>query len=120
MSTPSIGDELRAVRLFCLDFAPSHVCRPAARQRLDRRGLYALRCIRDPFPFGPFCRVDAPAQFSEFRFRNIHMKRANGSLVGGEFGTSFCSSGWAIVFCSFIVTRTSDLLSKPGVHAVHP
>ena len=29
--------------------------------------------------------IDAPAQFGEFRFRNIHMKRTNGGLAGRLF-----------------------------------
>ena len=76
-----LGDELRQGVQFRLDLAPVVLCRPIARERLNRRELHALRCIRDRFPFRPLGRVDAPAQFGEFRFRNIHMKRTNRVLV---------------------------------------
>ena len=76
-----LGDELRQGVQFCLDLAPVVLCRPIARERLHRRELHALRCICNRFPFRPLCRVDAPAQFGEFRFRNIHLKRANRILV---------------------------------------
>jgi hypothetical protein len=29
------------------------------------------------FSFRPLCRVDAPAQFGQVRFWNVHMKRTN-------------------------------------------
>ena len=64
-----------------LDLAPVVFRPPIAREFLNRRELHALRCIRDRFPFRPLGRVDAPAQFGKFRFRNIHMKRTNGILV---------------------------------------
>ena len=76
-----LGDELRQGVQFRLELAPVVICRPIARERLNRRELHALRCIRDRFSFRPLCRVDAPAQFGEFRFRNIHMKRTNRILV---------------------------------------
>jgi hypothetical protein len=55
--------------------------RPIAREFLNRRELHALRLICDGFPFRPPCHFDALAQFGQFRFRNIHMKRTNGGLV---------------------------------------
>ena len=76
-----LGDELRQGIQLRLDLAPIVVCRPVLRERLSRRELHALRCIRDRFPFGPIRRLDAPAQFGKFRFRNIHMKRADGGLI---------------------------------------
>ncbi len=76
-----LGDELRQGVHFCLDLAPVILCRPIARQRLNRRELYSLRCIRDRFPFRPLRRIDAPAQFGQFRLRNVHMKRTNRMLV---------------------------------------
>ena len=78
-----LGDELRQGVQFCLDLAPVILCRPIARQRLNRRELYALGCICNRLSFRPLRCVDAPAQFGEFRFRNIHLKRANGVLVRG-------------------------------------
>ena len=69
-----LGDEIRQGVQFRLDFAPVVICRPIARQRLNRRELYSLGCICNRFPFGPLCRVDAPAQFGKFRFRNINME----------------------------------------------
>src|SRR3984893_9380731 len=76
-----LGDELRQGVHFCLDLAPVILCRPIARERLDRRELYSLGCICNRFSFRPLCRVDAPAQFGEFGFRNIHMEWVNGGLV---------------------------------------
>ena len=88
-----LGDELRQGVQFCLDLAPVILCRPIARQRLHRRELYALGCIRDRFSFRPLCCVDAPAQFGKFRFRNIHLKRTNGGVVRCLLAASFCNSG---------------------------
>ena len=78
-----LGDELRQGVQSRLALAPVVLRRPIARELLHRRELHALRCIRDRFPFRPPGRVDAPAQFGEFRFRNIHLKRTNGGVVGG-------------------------------------
>ena len=64
-----LGDELRQGVQFRLDLAPVVLCRPIARERLNRRELHALRCIRDRFPFRPLCCVDAPAQFGKSAFR---------------------------------------------------
>ena len=87
-----LGDELRQGVHFCFDLAPVILCRPIARQRLHRRQLYSLGCIGNRFAFRPLGRVDAPAQFGEFGFRNIHMERVNGglvrSLVNGGLGNS--------------------------------
>ena len=75
-----------------LALAPVVLRRPIAREGLHRRELHALRCVRDRFPFGPPGRVDAPAQFEQFRFRNIHLKRANRGPVGNLLGASFGNS----------------------------
>ena len=88
-----LGDELRQGVQFRLDLAPVVICRPIARERLNRRELHALRCIRDRFPFRPPCRVDAPAQFGQFRFRNIHTKRTNCGLVCCLLAAWLCGNG---------------------------
>src|SRR5208282_1069501 len=76
-----LGDELRQGVHFCLDLAPVILCRPIARERLNRRELYSLGCICNRFSFRPDCRVDASAQFGEIRFRKTHMKPANSALI---------------------------------------
>jgi hypothetical protein len=73
-----LSDELWQLVQFCLDFAPVVFFRPIARQRLDSRELYSLGRICDRLPFRPLGRVYAPAQFCQFGFRDIHIKRANG------------------------------------------
>src|SRR5262249_44013808 len=67
--------------------------RPIAGERLRRRKLHALRLIRNRLPVGPPCRFDAPAQFSKFRFRDIHLKRTNCILVSCLHATLLGSSG---------------------------
>jgi hypothetical protein len=47
--------------------------------------LYALRGIGDGFLVRPSGCFDAPAQFGQFRFRNIHLKWPNGMLVSRRF-----------------------------------
>ena len=79
------GDEVRQGAFSLFDLAPIVICRPIAGQCLRRRELHALRLIRDRFPVGPPCRADAFAQFSKFRFRNIHTQRTNPTLLGGQF-----------------------------------
>src|SRR2546426_5453627 len=54
-----LGDELRNGIQLRLDLAPVVVCRPIAREFLDRLELHALRCIRDRFPFRPPQNVQA-------------------------------------------------------------
>ena len=76
-----LGDELRQGVQLRLALAPIVVCRPIAREFLHRRQRHALRFIRDRFPIRPPCRVDAPAQFGEFCFWNIHMKRTNIGVI---------------------------------------
>jgi hypothetical protein len=99
-----LGDELRQGVHFCLDLAPVILCRPIARERLDRRELYSLGCICNRFSFRPLCRVDAPAQFGQFGFRNIHMKRTNCILVICLLPALLCSTGLGhgvLLFSSF-------------------
>src|ERR1700739_1899001 len=50
---------------------------PIARERLGGRELDALGCTGDRFPFRPLRVVDAPAQFCEFRLRDMNLKRTN-------------------------------------------
>ena len=76
-----------------LDLAPVVIGRPIAREFLNRRQLHVLRLIRDRLPFRPLCRAYAPAQFGQFRFRNIHMKRTNRILVSGLLAALLCSTG---------------------------
>ena len=85
-----LGQELRQGVQFRLDLAPVIFCRPVARQRLRRRELYSLSRVCNRLSFRELCRVDAPAQFGQFGFRNIHMEGANGGLVGGLVGGSLC------------------------------
>ena len=68
----NLGDELRQGVHFYLDLVPVILCRPIARERLNRRELYALRCIRDRFAFRPLCCLYAPAQFGKFPLRNVN------------------------------------------------
>jgi len=77
-----LGDELRIGIQLRLDLAPVVVGRPITGERLDGGELNALRVIRDRFPLGPTGRVDAPAQLGKVRFRKIHSKWADRSLVG--------------------------------------
>ena len=72
-----------------LALAPVVIRRPIARERLNRRELHALRGVRDGFPFGPPCRLDAPAQFGQLRLRNIDTKRTNRGLVSRLLAASF-------------------------------
>jgi hypothetical protein len=69
-----LGNEIRYGVQSRFNFTPVIFCRPVAGEFLDRRELHALRCIRDSLSVRPLGCVDAPAQFSEFRFRNLDMK----------------------------------------------
>src|SRR6476659_8735031 len=81
-----LGDELWKSVEAGLHFAPVVFRAPIARERLNRGELYALRSILDRFPFRPSRRVDAPAQFGEFRLRDIDGgKRTNHILVSRLF-----------------------------------
>src|SRR5258708_26176732 len=89
-----LGNELWQGAQSRLALAPIVVCRPIARQRLSRRELYSLGCICNRFSFRPLCRVDAPAQFGVFRFRNLCcMKRTNRIFVTCLLAVSWCSTG---------------------------
>src|ERR1700733_5005597 len=91
VETIDLGYEIRQGVHFCFDLAPVILCRPIARERLDRRELYSLGCICNRFALRPLCRVDAPAQFDQFRFRNIYMKRTNRILA--TCWLAACSTG---------------------------
>src|ERR1700680_3551314 len=88
-----LGDELRQRVQSRLHLAPVVFRPPITREGLHGRELYALRCIRDSFPLKPLCCVDTPAQFGEFRFRKIHMKRTNRILVSWKLAALWCSTG---------------------------
>ena len=90
-----LGQELRQGVQFCLDLAPVIPCRPIPRQRLNRRELYSLCGICNGLAFGELCSVDAPPQFGQFGFRNIHLEWANGGLVRSLVNSWLCSSGLA-------------------------
>jgi hypothetical protein len=62
-----------------------------AGELLHGRELHALRGIQ--LPVGPSCRLNAPAQFGKVRVRNVHLKRANGVLVGGPLDGWLESAG---------------------------
>ena len=70
-----LGHELREGVQFRLALAPVVIVRPITRDFLNRRELDALRLIRDRLAIRPPCRVDAPAQFGQFGFGNIYLKR---------------------------------------------
>jgi hypothetical protein len=69
-----------------------------ANRKCAHRELHALRCIHDCFPLRPPCRLDAPAQFGQFRFRNIHVKRTE--LEAGSGMAESIQQGWPIVLSS--------------------
>jgi hypothetical protein len=102
-----LGDELRQGVEPRFHLPPVVFRSPIARERLDRRELYSLRCVRNRFPLRPLCRVDAPAQFGKFRFRNIHMKRTNRSCLPAAW---LCSAGLA-----HAVFLLSSFESEPSV-----
>jgi hypothetical protein len=78
MSSPSIS-VMNCGRAFSL---ASHLRQSySVAQWLDGRELHALRLIGDRFPFRPLRRVDAPAQFGQFGFRNIDTEGTNGRVV---------------------------------------
>src|ERR1700757_1074629 len=83
-------DELRQGVQFRLALAPIVISPPIARERLGGRELHALCGIRDRFPLRPLCCVYAPAQFSQFRVWNLHVKRTSCICL---FATSLCSTG---------------------------
>src|SRR6185369_18096197 len=89
-----LGDELRMSVQLRLAPPPVVVGRPIPRERLNEGELHALRKVRDGLPFGESCRGDAPAQFSELRFRNIHTKRTNRGPVSCDLAAWLCRTGW--------------------------
>src|SRR5882762_4780230 len=98
MSSPSIS-VMKVGRAFSFRLAPAPVvfCPPIVREFLHSRELHALRLVRDRFPFRPLCRVDAPAQFGQRRFRNIHMKRTNRILLSWLVAALLWSAGHGVV-----------------------
>src|SRR5580704_12122458 len=85
VETVDLGNEIRQGVQSGLDLAPVVLFLPIAREFLQGRELGAFRLIRDRFTVGPPCRVDALAQFGEFRFWKSHAKRTNGGLVSRLF-----------------------------------
>src|SRR5437763_13051775 len=79
-----LGHELREGLQFRLALAPVVICRPIAREFLNRRKLYALRLICDGLLFGPARGCDASAQVGEGLFRNVDAEGADSRrrLVG--------------------------------------
>ena len=75
-------------------FAPVVLSGPVPRELLTGRERHALRRIRDGFPFGPLRRLDAPAQFDQFRFRDVHLKRTDGGRVCGLLAAFLRRTGW--------------------------
>ena len=63
-----LGDELRQGVQSRLALAPVVVCRPVARELLDRRQLHALRLIADGFLVRPSRGLDPAAQVGERLF----------------------------------------------------
>ena len=95
----NIRDELWQGLQFRFDLAPIVICNPIARERLNEGELYALRIIRDRFPFREPCRVYTPAQFNKFRFRYIHIKRTNIHVTASRCCT--CYSSISCICCIY-------------------
>src|SRR5580704_1158624 len=72
------GDELRKSVQSPFNLAPVVLFRPILRNLLHCVELNALRCIPNQFLLRPSNRANSTTQFSKFRFRHMHMKRANG------------------------------------------
>ena len=72
-----LGDELRQGVQLRLALTPVVISCPISRECLNRSEPHALRGICYCFPVRPTGRVDAPAQFGEFCFRNINLKRTD-------------------------------------------
>ena len=66
------------------DRAPVVVVRPIACELLDRRELHSLRHVRDRFFLWQPRTLDAPPQFGQFRFWNIHTKRSHSGRIGAD------------------------------------
>ena len=76
-----LGDEAREGVEPRFALAPVVLVCPIACELLDRRERHSLRHVRDRFFLRQPRGLDAPAQFGQFRFRNIHMKRTNSGLI---------------------------------------
>ena len=81
-----LGDELRQRVQSRLNLAPVVFRPPITREGLHGRELHALRLIRNRLAIGPPCRVDAPAQFDQFRLWNIEVKQASMLTRQWQFG----------------------------------
>src|SRR6266481_610620 len=103
-----LGDEIWQGVQSCLALAPVVVRAPIACECLTGRELYALRCVRDCFPFRPLCRVYTPAQFGKFCFRKIHIKRTNCICL---LAASLCSTGLShgVLLLSSRILPSADL-----------
>ncbi len=77
-----LGHEMRQGLQFRFALAPIVVRPPISHEFLHRRELHALRLIRDRFPFGPLCGVDASAEVDEVRFRNVDGEGADRGVIG--------------------------------------
>src|SRR6478735_8454592 len=70
-------DEVREGLESRLALAPIVFLRPVARERLNRRELYALRLICDGLLVGPARGRDARAQILQFRFGGLDLERSD-------------------------------------------
>ena len=97
MSSPSIS-VMNCGRALSrgLALAPVVLGRPIARERLNRRELHALRRIGDRFPFGPPGRVDAPAQFGQFRLRHIRPETDESPLTATTSASFVITASFAV------------------------
>ena len=93
-----LGDELGMRVQFGFDLAPVVIGRPIARDRLNEGELHAVRRIGDWFLLRESRRRDAPAQFGQFGFRNIHTKRTNRILSAVWSLLRSVAIAWVMVF----------------------
>jgi hypothetical protein len=109
MSTPSISvlNCGRGVQ-FLLALAPVVICRPVARQRLQRRQLHALRTVVDGLLFGPAGRENPSAEFVQILFRNVDVE-------GAHLGMGHCSLGAAVFSSSHVIPFWIGLAAIAGL-----
>ena len=88
-----LGEEIGIGVQLRLALPPVVIGRPIPRERLNEGELHALRKIADGFLLRESRRHDAPAQFDQFCFRNIHTKRSDRGLVSYLFAARWCSGG---------------------------
>src|SRR5947207_11323114 len=70
----NLGDELRQGVQSRFDLAPIVIRLPVACELLHRRELHALSIVLHEFRRRPLGCLYTPAQFGEFRFRNIYVE----------------------------------------------